>query len=100
MAEVSIHSVELKLTTVKLSAKLLKQFERVEYKDIKHLLVYSEEQKRYNLDPTKVVGWIHGSVIDGDHWRKYLLIQLEEGSYGLFDCIEDTAKKFKQIYLA
>ena len=89
MAEIKVHGVELQLTTVKLSTKVLRQLPKIEFNEVREL---------FKADPACVIGWIHGLAL-GDEWNRYLLIKRGEGDYGLVECMDATTKKYKQIFV-
>jgi hypothetical protein len=87
MSTVNVFTATLK--TVPLTLKILKQIPFVGYgQEVRNLL---------QADPSPVVGWIAGKVMDAV--GPVLLIQRGDGDYVLFKCQTDTAKKYKQLFV-
>jgi len=98
MAEVNVRQAVLDIITVKLSKKLIKQIRKLDWQYIQNNRATLLEGNDFKADV--VIGWIHGSAVDGDDWKKWLLICTGDHEYGLVDVMESTARKFKQIYIA
>ncbi len=94
--QIKTTTATLELTSMKLTRSLIKQMPRLSYQDLKGCLAWDGATQSYKSD--KVVGWLHGCVT-GDDWKRWLLVQIDEGSYGLAEVMESSCKGFKQIFI-
>lgn len=101
MPDVKVNTVELTLTTVKLTAKIVKQIPRVGYDRIRPLLAKPDESDKPKK-PEQFVGWLHGTAVGDDQYQTYILVNFGDGEYGLLNCMKTTVDKLglKQIYIS
>jgi hypothetical protein len=72
---------------------VLRQIPELGYEQIKPLL-----KADGNFQDSKIVGWVHGSVL-GEDFKRWLIVKTGEGEYGRFDAMQSTIKNFSQIYV-
>lgn len=90
MTKVTIKTVQLELTTTKLTKNILLQMEELTYEQIKPVF----------QEPERVIGWVHGSVLKKDEdYKTWLIVQNGEGSYGRYDCALGHRKMYPHIYI-
>ena len=94
MSEVKVKTAELVVTTVKLTAKILKQIPRLDYRQIDRLGFI----EKGHIKPEVIVGWIHGAAM-GDEWKRFFLLRTGEGSYGLIETTKHEFEGTPQIYV-
>ncbi len=100
MADVKVRTLDVEVRTVKLTKSLLKQFQ---------IICHFSEARKYlpggteNQDPageSPIIGWVHGSVLEADDkWGRWLIIRVGPGDFRRWQCMEDTASKYDQIYI-
>jgi hypothetical protein len=78
MAEVTVKTAEIELKTARLTKSILKQMRAVETFSKDYLPGGKEAQD----EKYKVIGWVHGSVLESDetHWH-WLIVQLRPGEF-------------------
>lgn len=96
--EVKVRTAEVTLTTVRLSRAVLKQMPELGYEEMKPLLMSGSTGPEEQLKAGAVVGWVHGSVL-GDEWKRWLIINTGEGTYGRYDAMQGLANRYPQLYV-
>ena len=90
MTNVTVRTIQLELTTTKLTKGILAQMEEIPY----------EEMKQAFQEPGRVIGWVNGSALKKDEdYKTWLIVQNGEGSYGRYDGHLGHRKNYPQIYI-
>ena len=70
MADVTVKTAVLELRTCKMTKSILKQLPVIGYHDANRLAIFKSDG---NEDGSRVVGWVHGTVL-GDDFKRWLIV--------------------------
>lgn len=96
MATIQAIGVTVQVVSVNLTKSVLKQLPIVGYEELKQRL-----DGKSNLVDGVVIGWVHGSVLDRtEEYKKWLIVRTGPTSYGRYDAMDSTCKKYQQLIIA
>ena len=92
MTELKLPVSLIKLEVVKVTKNVLKQLPHLDHTQFKKLVVDDKEN-----GAARVVGWVHPIVLGGSY--PLLIVKTDDG-FAVFEAMNSTAKKYRQVFVA
>jgi hypothetical protein len=92
--ELKVRTATLEITTAKLTTKLLKQMQIIEYRRLHDIQRNAIEKKQ----PDPILGWVDGSVL-GDQYMPWFIVNAGEGSYVRYFGTPTMQSQYPQIFV-